>query len=371
MEHAWGLWQKKAITFHRIGSTLIPSRQAIAFRAITLFTASCAISTALLVGEAYSYSGREVIVYTALDQLYSEPILRQFEKETGIAVRTRFDTEASKTTGLFNRLVAEARRSRCDVFWNNEVLRTVQLKKRGLLQPYAAPNARDIPAAFKDPDGYWTGFAARARVLVYNTDALTSATAPRSIFDLARPAWKGRTAIAYPLFGTTASHAAALFAHLGPARAQAYFRSLRDNGVQILDGNALVCRSVARGELAAGLTDTDDAYSERLDGGHVAFLLPDQAPGEIGALLIPNTLALVRDCPNPEAGRRLINYLLEAKVENALAVGRSAQIPVRPSGVASKTGIRIEDVRLMPFDYEKAAEQMEASGRFLQELFAR
>jgi iron(III) transport system substrate-binding protein len=314
---------------------------------------------------------REVVVYTSLDEFYSEPILKRFEKETGIVVRPRYDTEASKTTGLFNRLVAEKKRPRCDVFWNNEVLRTVALKRLSLLQSYAAPNARDIPDTFKDKEGFWTGFAARARVIVFNTNLLTSATAPHSILELATPRWRQAAAMAFPLFGTTATHGAALFGYLGDARARLVFQALRDNQIQVLDGNALVVKTVARGELAAGLTDTDDVYSAQLDGKPVAMILPDQQPGGMGALLIPNTLALVRDCPHPEAGKKLINFLLDTSVENALAAGRSAQIPVRPTGVLSKTGLDLAKIRLMPFDHEKAATAMESSSQFLQDLFAR
>jgi iron(III) transport system substrate-binding protein len=315
--------------------------------------------------------GGEVVVYTSLDQFYSEPILKRFEKETGIIVRPRYDTEATKTTGLFNRLVAERGRPRCDVFWNNEVLRTVTLKRMGLLQPYASPRALDIPETFKDRDGFWTGFAARARVIVFNTDRLTSAAAPHSIFDFAQPRRRRQTAMSFPLFGTMATHGAALFALLGDDKARSFFRSLRDNEIQVLDGNALVVKTVARGELAAGLTDTDDVYSAQLDGKPVAFVVPDQRPGEIGALVIPNTLALVRDCPHPDAGRQLIDFLLDPSVENELAAARSAQIPVRPDGAPSKTGIDLGRIRLMTFDYEKAAAALETSAPFFQDLFAR
>lgn len=329
-----------------------------------------ALSAPLALGQDRA-RGREVVVYTALDQFYSEPILRRFEQETGIVVRPRYDTEATKTTGLFNRIVAERRRPRCDVFWNNEVLRTVALKQLGLLEPYRAPKARDIPARFKDSEGYWTGFAARARVIVYNTNILTSRTVPRSVFDLAKPRWRGRCAIAYPLFGTTATHFGVLYSLMGERKALAFFRALRDNDVQVLDGNAMVCRAVARGELAWGLTDTDDVHAAQLDGKPVAFVVPDQGPGDIGALIIPNTLALIKNCPHPRAGKRLIDFLLDAEVENALAVGRSAQIPVRPTGVRSSCGVELGRIRVMPFDYERAARAMKPCARKLQEIFVR
>ncbi|MEA1991731.1 MAG: ABC transporter substrate-binding protein [Thermodesulfobacteriota bacterium] len=97
-----------------------------------------------------------------------------------------------------------------------------------------------MPAQFKDADGFWTGFAARARVLVYNTDLLEESGLPVSIFDLTEPGWKGRVAMGYPLFGTTATHVAALWAHLGPDKTKEYLKALKANEIVIVDGNAVV-----------------------------------------------------------------------------------------------------------------------------------
>ena len=85
--------------------------------------------------------------------------------------------------------------------------------------------ARPPPEAsrrmWRAPDGTWHGFAARARILIVNTSLVPEARrAPTSIHDLADPKWKGRTGIAKPLFGTTATHAACLFASLGRRRGQ-------------------------------------------------------------------------------------------------------------------------------------------------------
>jgi len=119
---------------------------------------------------------RAVVVYTSHDQIYSEPLFRRFEENTGVRVKAVYDTEATKTVGLANRLEAEARNPQCDVFWNNEVIRTVILKRKGALERYVSESARDIPPGMKDAEGYWAGFAARARVLIWNTNtALTPA----------------------------------------------------------------------------------------------------------------------------------------------------------------------------------------------------
>lgn len=62
----------------------------------------------------------EVVIYAAQDQIYAEPILHEFEKETGLKVKAVYDSEAVKTTGLANRLLAERSHPQCDVFWGNE-----------------------------------------------------------------------------------------------------------------------------------------------------------------------------------------------------------------------------------------------------------
>ena len=118
---------------------------------------------------------REVVVYTSQDQVFSEPILNDFEKATGIKVRVVYDVEASKTTGLVNRLMAEKDRPKCDVFWNSEFARTIALKQQGVLTPYRSPSAEDIPATFRDKEDYWTGFSARARVLILQPVASSGA----------------------------------------------------------------------------------------------------------------------------------------------------------------------------------------------------
>ena len=156
-------------------------------------------------------STQEVVVYTSLDKVFSQPILEAFEKESGIKVLDVYDSEATKTTGLVNRLIAEKDSPRADVFWNSETGRTIVLKQKGVLAKYVSPSASDIPEQFKDSDGYWTGFAARCRILIYNTDLLKAEDLPKSIFELTGPNWKDKIALAYPLFGTTATHCAALF----------------------------------------------------------------------------------------------------------------------------------------------------------------
>ncbi|MBA3450136.1 MAG: ABC transporter substrate-binding protein, partial [Chloroflexia bacterium] len=112
---------------------------------------------------------RTVTVYVSTDRVFSEPVLRAYENQSGVKVNAVYDTEETKSTGLANRLIAEKSRPQADVFWSNEPVRTLVLKSREVLAPYRSPSAEGIPAALADPDGYWTGFSARIRVIAYNT----------------------------------------------------------------------------------------------------------------------------------------------------------------------------------------------------------
>ena len=130
-----------------------------------------------------------VVVYVSHDQVFSEPILKDFEKETGIKVRAVYDTEETKSTGTMNRLIAEKNNPQADVYWANEPVRAEVLRQQGIAAPYLSPNAEGISASFKDPDGYWTGFAARARVLIVNKKQRAK---PDSVLAYADPQWRGQ-----------------------------------------------------------------------------------------------------------------------------------------------------------------------------------
>ncbi len=310
-----------------------------------------------------------MVVYTALDREFSEPILAEFTRRTGIAVRAVYDTESTKTIGLVNRIRAERDRPRCDVFWNNEILNTLRLKAEGLLEAVELPEAAAIPPQFRDPDGTWFGFAGRARVLIVHTQLLAPNQRPRSIFDLTRPGLRGRVGLAKPLFGTTASHVAALFATLGPQKARNWLRALKHNQVRIVGGSRDAARLVGRGTLACALTDTDDAILELDAGRPVEIILPDQQPGGLGALLLPNTVALIRGAPHRDAGIRLMRYLLSDEVEARLARGRSAQIPLRRGATARSRLPLPENPHWMQIDYAAAAARFADAADFIEHVF--
>ena len=278
-------------------------------------------------GDATATPSQSVVVYTSVDDVFAEPICRQFESETGIHVQLVTDTEETKSTGLLNRLLAERERPQADVFWSGDPVRAAILKQRGVSAPYASPAAAGLPTGYSDAAHHWTCFSARARVIIYNRRLVAEKDKPTSIDALAAPRFRNRACIANPLFGTTGMHAAALFQVLGESKARDFFQSLVANGVKIVSSNGEVRRRVSNGEFAIGLTDTDDVNVAIQEGKPVGFVYPDQ--DGIGTLLIPNAVVLIANGPHPQNARRLIDYLLRPATEAALARSEAAQIPLR------------------------------------------
>ncbi|GJQ59134.1 MAG: iron transporter [Candidatus Scalindua sp.] len=340
---------------HLMNNTLLNTRYVVTMILVFLFM------------RASLSSAEEVVVYTSVDQTFSEPILMAFQEKSGIRVKALYDVEAAKTVGLVNRLLAEKRRPKADVFWNSEVSRTIYLAKAGILAPYKSVHWEQFPQAFKDTDYLWTGFAARARVLIYNTKLLKEKDVPESIFELTGQKWKGRVTMAYPLFGTTATHIAALYSSLGKEKAESFLKRLVDNEVVVVNGNSVTRDLVVEGTVPIGFTDTDDANVAITKGSAVKIIYPDQ--DGFGTLIIPNTVALIKNGPNPQNGMQLVDYLLTEEVESALAFSTSAQMPLRENVQRPSSIPDISQIKAMEIDYYDVTKNIEQAGRFCQELF--
>jgi iron(III) transport system substrate-binding protein len=289
-----------------------------------------------------------VTVYVSEDRVFSEPILKDFEKETGIPIRAVYDTEEAKSTGVMNRLLAEKGNPQADVYWANEPVRADVLRQQGLSAPFKADNAQGIDESFKDPQGFWTGFSARARLFVVNKNAKYK---PTGVLSYSDPKARSRAVIANPLFGTTTAQMAALFSLWGDEKAKQFLTAMKANQVKLSTGNGESADFVASGEFDFALVDSDDAVDRIRHGKPIEIVYPDQAEGDAGLLLIPNAAALIRNSPNPAGGRRLIEYLLSKETERKLAIADCAQIPLH-DGVTPPAELKpIKQLRTMKVTY--------------------
>lgn len=266
-----------------------------------------------------------VVVYASQDQVYAEPILQRFTEKTGIAVRSLYDSEAVKTVGLANRLLAERAHPQCDVFWNNEALRTHQLAAAGLWRT----NNAIVEVGY------------RSRRLVINTNLVSPQNVPRALRELTNETWRGRVALAYPLFGTTATHFLALREHWGEVDWLIWCRALAANQPMLVEGNSMVVRQVGRGDASIGLTDSDDIVVGQQRGEPITAL-----PLMEELLLIPNTVAVLREAPHPAAAQALFTFLQSAETVQALIAANAVE-GADPKSVRARTVV-VEWSQLLP-----------------------
>jgi len=266
-----------------------------------MFGVRCSVFLGLCVVALFCLSCRDsnegfVIIYTSQDQQFAEPVLNDFTKQTGIKVRAVYDSEAVKTVGLAQRLLAEAQHPQCDVWWSNEALRTRQLARRGALETNSI-----------------TEFGFRSRRIVINTNKLALAAAPKSLVDLTNAEWRGKIALAYPMFGTTSAQFIVLRQRWGAGNWEQWCRALTANKPFLVDGNSVVVKLVARGEALVGLTDFDDIAAGQRDGLPIMAL-----PLNEESVLIPNSVAVTQNAPHPTKAKRLSEFLASDAVSEKL-----------------------------------------------------
>lgn len=297
-------------------------------------------AASLLGGCARREAVDEVVLYSSVDDFVLREVVAAFEDETGLRVRLLGDTEATKTTGLVERLIAERDEPRADVWWSSEPFGTIRLGGLGLLEPAEIDPPPvvypGLAGRLDAPDGSWYGFALRARVLAVREGS----ERPRRLAELTEERFAGRVGIARPRFGTTRGHMAALLTTFGEPAFRGWLEAMAANGMRIYDGNSTVVRAVSEGEIDVCLTDTDDVWVAQANGRAVVavYEVDDGAPvgggtsgalPSVGPMLIPNTVARVRGGPNEDAALRLMRFLLEGPAEEVLARSDSHNIPAR------------------------------------------
>ena len=303
---------------------------------------------------SYSQSPPTVVVYSSEDQPCDEPILKDFERESGIHVVAVYDKEAAEL--VMKRFMDEKDDPQADVYWANEPVHPDQLRALGMTQPYVSPNAAAFPPMFRDPTGHWTAFSARARVLVVDSKA---GAKPDSILAYADPRWRGKAVLANPLLNTTAFNLTALFNTWGDKRGFEFLEQVKKNGVKTSPGNADSAVMVASGTAEFSLVDVDDGLEAARRNAGVEIRYPDQGKNGLGTFMVANAVAMMRGAKHPDAARKLIDYLLTAETQRKLAFSPCAQTPLSPGVVVPATVKRMEDLHIMQVNYSDIRTKLE------------
>ncbi|HBU41851.1 MAG TPA: hypothetical protein DEB57_03090, partial [Microbacterium sp.] len=285
-------------------------------------------------------------------------------------------------------LVDEKDAPRADVWWSNEPFYTVRLAEQGVLEPYeSASGERSFPAgwpgALRASDDTWYGFALRARVIAYDTRKLAAEDVPTTLRDLAEPEWNGRVGMARPLFGTTVGHVAALVHYWGEEPTRQWLQAMEDQGLRLYDGNSSVVRAIAAGEIEVGLTDSDDVWAAQAEGMPIGLvyesseiegaLSPDSVMPmmSFGALVIPNTVGVVRGAPHPEEAKALVDFLISETSERLIMTSDSRNVPIRESA-SRELFVLHPEAEIRPaanVNLEEVAGSIETARKLVRDVF--
>jgi len=308
----------------------------------------------------YARADDGLVVYSGRKESAIKPVVDTFQKRSGIPVKLKI----GKTSGLANELIQEKTRPRGDVFISTEAGVMEILAKNGVLDKYVPPTAKDLEPGLRNHLGQWTGISSRARVLIYNKKLVSDREVPRSVLQLTHPKWKGKIVIASTRERTTLSWVSSLVATKGVAFTRDYIASLYANGLKIVPDNTDVWQGVGRGEFAVGLTNSPNYFLARKADYPVGVVYPDQEEGGLGTMLNLNTIALVKDSPNPEAAKRFIDFTLSPEGQRLL-IENAFEIPLKPDIIDSAP---LTGFRRTPVTEEQLAELAEPTLKLLAEI---
>jgi len=184
-----------------------------------------------------------IVVYNAQHASLAKEWIEGFTRETGIRVILRQGSDME----VANQIIQEGTASPADVFLTENSPAMVLVDSAGLFAPIDTATLAQVPDAFRPSSGRWIGIAARSTVFAYNKTKLTPDQLPKSILDLADPAWKGRWG-ASPSGADFQAIVSALLALKGEGSTDAWLKAMKENAVPF-KGNGVAMKAVNAGEV--------------------------------------------------------------------------------------------------------------------------
>lgn len=212
------------------------------------FLKKALLATALVsAGHVYAADSVGIVVYNAQHEGLTKAWVEGFTQETGIPVTLRNGDD----TEMGNQIVQEGAASPADVFLTENSPAMVLVDNAGLFAPVDKTTLEQVDAAYRPAHGKWVGIAARSTVFVYNPGKLPETQLPKSIMDLAAPAWKGRWA-ASPGGADFQAIVAAILEQKGEAATLEWLKAMKTN-FTAYRGNSSVLKAVNAGQIDSGV----------------------------------------------------------------------------------------------------------------------
>ncbi|MCL7749645.1 extracellular solute-binding protein [Halalkalibacter alkaliphilus] len=291
----------------------------------------------------------QLVVYSARNENFVQPLLDKFSEETGIEVLALHGADPLQ-------LQEEAGNVQADVFISNDLGALEFLNQQGLLQGFDPEGVESIDEQYRADDNAWIALSARARGFIYNKDMITEEEMPKSMEDLFDAKWadvENGYAITRGGNGGMIGNVSALRYEWGDEKTAEWIEAIKENAAGIFEGHGDIRRAVGAGEHAFGLVN-NYYYHQQLEepaDNNVGFIYADQGEDQMGAIANAAGVGLVNGGPNEANAKAFIEWVLET--ENQLAfVGESLELPINPEldppyeAAISFSELKIQDMPL-------------------------
>ena len=310
------------------------SPRAAGRASLALLIAVAVAAVAVLAASCGDDEERRLTIYSGRSPELVGPLLERFTEETGINAGVRY----GGTAQLAALLIEEGDQSPADVFISQDAGALGAVQAAGLFATIDDDILERVAPAYRSREGGWVGLSGRARVIVYNTDALDPSELPDSILDFTDPKWRGRVAWA-PTNGSFQAWVTALRVGEGEDGARAWLEGMLANDPQEFPNNVSIVAAVGRGEVDAGLVN--HYYLNRFlaeQGEDFPARNYHTGPGDIGTLVNVAGAGVLRTSEATDEARRFLEFMLSDEAQRYYA-DTNAEYPL-VDGVAGAPGLR-------------------------------
>ena len=285
---------------------------ALALVACAALAAAAAAQTA----SARADAATSLTIYSGREERLVKPLFDRFTRETGIALNVRYGSSAEMAATILE----EGRNSRADVFFAQEAGLLGFVAREGLLEVLPQQTLNRVPARFRAPGKRWVGTSGRARVIAYNTNELTKAQLPRTIWDLTKPQWKGKIGLP-PTNASFQAFVAVMRIKHGEDRTRDWLLGLKANEVRFYGNNTQVVQAAGRGEILLGLVNHYYLHNLRVQTPDIPVENAFLGRGDPGALVNCAGVGIVTSSKKSTAAQRFVDFLLSPWAQRFIARG--------------------------------------------------
>lgn len=286
-----------------------------ALRLLSIAVLAVAAGVALLAAGCGGDDAREITIYSGRSQELIGPLIERFAEESGISVNVRY----GGTAQLAALLIEEGEQSPADIYIAQDAGALGAVQAAGLFADLDDAVLELVPPAYRSREGQWVGLSGRARVLIYNTEALDPSELPTSILELTDPEWRGRVAWA-PANGSFQAWVTALRVGEGEEGARAWLEGMKANEAAEFPNNTSIVAAVGRGEVAVGLVN--HYYLLRFlaeEGEGFPARNYHTGPGDIGTLVNVAGAGVLKTSDRGDEAREFLEFMLGEEAQRYYA----------------------------------------------------